>query len=68
MDLKNVKIRIALIEHDIKQCELARILGIHEQTLSRKLRDELPAAEQDKIVNLIRTHTERGGENHVELC
>lgn len=66
--MKNAKIKAAMFEHDIKQWELARIMGIHEASLSRKLRDELPAAEQEKIVNLIRTHTERGGENHVELC
>ena len=66
--MKNAKIKAAMFENDIKQWELARIMGIHEGSLSRKLRDELPTAEQDKIVDLIRQHTGRGGENNVESC
>ena len=51
--MKNARIRIAMVEHDIKQWELARMMGIHEGSLSRRFRDELPEEEQDKIVELI---------------
>ena len=61
--MKNARIKIAMAEHDVKQWELARILGIHEGSLSRRLRDELPAEEQDKIIELIRKHSGGGGDN-----
>jgi predicted XRE-type DNA-binding protein len=59
--MKNSKIKIAMIEGDLKQYEVARLMGIHEGSLSRLLRDELPAEEQDRIVDLIRQHTKTGG-------
>lgn len=52
--MKNKLIRTALFTHCIKQCELADALGIHEQTLSRKLRHELPESEQLRIVEIIK--------------
>lgn len=61
--LNNAKIRIAMIECNMKHYELARIMGIHEGSLSRKLRDELPEEEQNKIVELIRNSVERKNEN-----
>ena len=50
---KNMLIRTALFTHCIKQCQLADALGIHEQTLSRRLRHELPESEQKRIVKVI---------------
>lgn len=52
--MKNKLIRTALFEHGIKQFELADAMGIHEQTLSRKLRHELPADEQKLLVAIIK--------------
>ena len=51
--MKNKLIRTALFTLCVKQCELADALGIHEQTLSRKLRHELPTDEQKRIVKII---------------
>ena len=52
--MNNSKIRNALKETGVKYWELARLLGISDGTLCRRLRDELPADEQDRIVELIR--------------
>ena len=59
--MNNSRIRISMIEHNLKQFELARIMGLHEQSLSRLLRDELPAAKQDEIIELIRQHSKTAG-------
>ncbi len=59
--MNNVKIKVAMIEHGVKQWEVAQMMGIHEVTLCRKMRNELPAEEQDRIVDLIRQHTKTGG-------
>ena len=50
----NARVRIAMIESGIKQWELARLLGMSESVLSRRLRDELPEDEQDRIVKVIK--------------
>lgn len=52
--LKNEVIRKALKDFGVKQWELAEMLGTSEWTLSRKLRKELPQAEQERIIELIR--------------
>lgn len=57
--MSNTRIKIKMLKSGIKQWELARLLGISESALSRKLRDELPEEEQDRIVAVI----ERGKEN-----
>lgn len=57
--MNNAKVRIKMIETGIKQWELARLLGMGESVLSRRLRDELPDEEQDRIVGLIE---QAGGE------
>lgn len=51
--MKNVEIRMALFEANMKQWELAELLGITEFTLSRKLRKELSDEEKNKIKQLI---------------
>ena len=48
--MKNKRIRIAMIQNDVKQYEVAKILGISETSLCRKLREELPEDEQDEII------------------
>ena len=52
--MKNERIRIAMIHNNLKQYEVAKILGIHESVLCRKLREELPKKEQDEIVSKIK--------------
>ena len=51
--MKNEMIRKALKDSGMKQWELAEMLGISEFTLSRKLRNELPQEEKERILNLI---------------
>lgn len=60
--MKNIKIRQALKETGVRYWELARLMGISDGTLCRRLRDEIPAEEQDKIVKLIWQHS--GGGEH----
>ena len=60
--MNNVKIRTELKESGLKYWQLARIMGISDATLCRRLRDEIPAEEQDRIVELIRQHG--GGGNN----
>lgn len=59
--MTNKKIRMKLLEHDLKQWELAKIMGKSEATVYRLLREELPEEEQDRICGLIE---KSGGEAH----
>ena len=61
--MKNSKIRNALKDANIKQWELAEMLGIAETTLCVKLRRELPDREQEQIMKLI---YEKGGAKNDE--
>lgn len=58
--MTNKRVRIKMVETGIKQWELARLLEVSESALSRKLRNELPEEEQDRIVKLI----ENGGDHN----
>ena len=49
----NKKIRMKLAEHEMTQYDLAKLLGVSEMTVYRRLRDELPAKEQKRICKLI---------------
>ncbi len=57
--MNNMKIRIKLMEHNKRLWWLARILETSEATLSRRLREELPEEEQERIAKLIE---EKAGE------
>jgi len=59
--MKNMKIRVKLMEHALRYYELDRILGISEPTRCRMLRDELPDGEQDRICKLIDEYVQNGG-------
>lgn len=58
--LKNLKIRNALVQNNMKQWQLADYLGISEYTLCKKLRKELPEQEQERIIEVILE--KKGGE------
>ena len=51
--MKNRKIKEKLKEYGMAQWELADFLGIHENTLYRKLRHEMSDEEQTTIIELI---------------
>ena len=61
--MKNNKVRNAMKTYGVKQWELADLLGLHEVTLCKKLRHELPEDEQKRMIDLIRQHAEGGGHN-----
>ena len=52
--MNNLEIRQEMKKKRMFNYELAEMLGISEFTLSRKLRKELPQAEQERIIELIR--------------
>ena len=52
--MNNIKIRITMMEHNIKQWQLAKLLDVSESTVNRLLREELPEEEQDRIVEIIK--------------
>ena len=57
--MANTRIKVAIMESGLKQWKVAELVGIREETFSRKLRFELPKEEQDRIVNLIRNYVNR---------
>lgn len=42
-----------LLEYDLTQYDLSKLLGVSEMTVYRRLRDELPEEEQNRICDLI---------------
>lgn len=66
--MKNKKIRMKLIEKDLKYYQLDQILGISEPTRCRMFRNELPEAEQERICQLIDEYKEKGGQDHGQAC
>ena len=52
--MKNERIRQELKAAGMKQWQLAELMEISEQTICRKFRKELPAAEQERIIAMIR--------------
>ena len=59
--MNNIKIRQALASKMMKYYQLDELLGISEATRCRMLRTELPAEEQNRIIQLIE---EKAGEQH----
>ena len=51
--MKNKRIKMKLMEHELTQYDLSKLLGVSETSVYRLLRDELPDEEQDQIVKLI---------------
>ena len=51
--MANSKLKEILKKNHLTQWELADILGVHENTLCRKLRRELSQEEQQKIIAII---------------
>ena len=49
----NLKIREAACNADVRLWEIAERIGVNDGNFSRKLRKELPEAEQRKILQII---------------
>lgn len=58
--LKNKRIRKAMIDADMRQTDLAELLGVHEATVSRMMSEELARDEQNRIIEMIKT---KGGQH-----
>ena len=52
----NKEIRELLEKKGIKQYALAKMIGISEFTLSRKMREELPEDQKKIIIDLVNVH------------
>ena len=50
---KNIELRDSMYEKKVAQWEVAKALGFHESVFSRKLREELPPEEKEKILAVI---------------
>lgn len=64
--MNNLLIRKTLKQTGMKYWQLARLLGISEATLTRRLRDELPVEEQKKIVAMIEAKTIKREDDNTE--
>ena len=60
----NRQIKITLAVNNVRQWELAKILNVSEMTITRRLRNELPQEEQDRICKLIEEYAKNGGRNN----
>lgn len=58
--MENIEIRIACMVAGIKQWQLAKILGLSETHLSRKLRRELPPEEKERVLAAIEKLSKEG--------
>lgn len=56
--MTNQKIRDAAKKHGVKLWEVGDVLGLNDGNFSRKLRHELPAEEQENIIEIIRSIAE----------
>lgn len=50
---KNMRVRLKMVEYGVTQYGLSKLLGVSEMTAYRRLRDELPEEEQNRIIALI---------------
>lgn len=55
--MENMNIRLEMTKKNLKQWQVAKLLNISESVFSRKMRTEMPAEEQERIIKII-----RGGE------
>ena len=58
----NNDLRTAIFTSGLKHWEIAKLLGIHEATLARWLRSELPNEKKDQILQIIQNHGKAGEE------
>lgn len=51
--MSNQKVREFAKHHGVRLWRIAEVLGMQDSAFSRKLRHELPASEQEKIIQII---------------
>lgn len=52
--LANRRVRDELVRCQMYLWELAKMIGVSEATMTRMMREELPDARQDELIDLIR--------------
>ena len=52
--MNNLKMKIEMTKRNLKQWQVANLLGISESVFSRKMRNELSKEEQEKIIDVIK--------------
>lgn len=60
----NLKVRHALLDLGLTQYDASELFGLHSTSFNRKLRKELPEAEQDEIIEQIKVHLQERTEQH----
>ena len=55
MFMNNIEVRLEMAKSGLKQWQVAELIGITEQAFSKKLRKELPQAEQQRIIEMIQS-------------
>lgn len=53
--MNNIEVRLEMAKSGLKQWQVAELIGITEQAFSKKLRKELPQAEQQRIIEMIQS-------------
>lgn len=64
MKMNNLSIRFKLAEKGKTYYWLAKKMGISDNTLFRRLREELPEEEKARIIRIIEEGTTEEGESH----
>ena len=54
--MNNLDVRKAMLEANLKNWQLAELLGISEWTLSRWLRKELPEDKKNEILKVVKVN------------
>ncbi len=57
--MNNLIIRKALAQYKLKQWQVAKIIGVGESTLTRRMREEMSMETQQSIVDEIKKHAEK---------
>lgn len=52
----NMEIRIEMTKNNLKQWQVANLLGISESVFSRKMRKEMPTEEKERIISIIKAN------------
>ena len=59
--MTNERIRKVMKDKNLKQWQVAEMIGVSETTMVRKMRNELPKAEQDRIIRMIKESGKKEG-------
>lgn len=55
--MSNIEIRTAYMKAGVKQWQVAKAMGVSETHFSKKMRNEIPAKEKERILAVIESLT-----------